>query len=38
MKNNILSTATDEPALTPEQEAREREIYADDVAMWESLQ
>jgi hypothetical protein len=26
------------PALTPEQEARVREIYADDIALWESLQ
>jgi len=33
--------ATDEaakPVLTPEQEARVREIYADDIALWESLQ
>jgi len=37
MKNNILSTAKDEPALTPEQEARVREIYAADIALWESL-
>jgi hypothetical protein len=32
--------ATDEaakPTLTPEQEARVREIYADDIALWESL-
>ena len=26
------------PILTPEQEARVREIYADDIALWESLQ
>jgi len=26
------------PVLTPEQEARVREIYADDIALWESLQ
>ena len=26
------------PTLTPEQEARVREIYADDIALWESLQ
>jgi len=26
------------PSLTPEQEARVREMYADDVALWESLQ
>ena len=26
------------PDLTPEQEARVREIYADDIALWESLQ
>jgi hypothetical protein len=26
------------PALTPEQEARVREIYAADLALWESLQ
>jgi hypothetical protein len=33
--------ATDEaakPVLTPEQEARVREIYAADIALWESLQ
>ena len=33
--------ATDEankPTLTPEQESRVREIYAADVALWESLQ
>jgi len=28
----------DKPTLTAEQEARLREIYADDVALWESLQ
>ena len=28
----------DKPNLTPEQEARVREIYADDIALWESLQ
>ena len=28
----------DKPVLTPEQEARVREIYADDIALWESLQ
>jgi hypothetical protein len=28
----------DKPTLTPEPEARVREIYADDVALWESLQ
>jgi hypothetical protein len=26
------------PVLTPEQEARVREIYADDIKLWESLQ
>ena len=26
------------PSLTPEQEARVREIYAADIALWESLQ
>jgi hypothetical protein len=26
------------PTLTPEQEARVREIYAADIALWESLQ
>jgi hypothetical protein len=26
------------PELTPEQEARVREIYADDIKLWESLQ
>jgi hypothetical protein len=26
------------PELTPEQEARVREIYADDIALWEALQ
>jgi hypothetical protein len=33
--------ATDEaakPTLTPEQEARVREIYAADIALWNSLQ
>jgi hypothetical protein len=28
----------DKPVLTPEQEARVREIYAADIALWESLQ
>ena len=28
----------DKPVLTPEQEARVREIYADDIALWESVQ
>ena len=28
----------DKPTLTPEQEARVREIYAEDIALWESLQ
>ena len=28
----------DKPTLTPEQEARVREIYAADIALWESLQ
>jgi hypothetical protein len=28
----------DKPTLTPEQENRVREIYADDIALWESLQ
>jgi hypothetical protein len=28
----------DKPILTPEQEALVREIYADDIALWESLQ
>ena len=28
----------DKPNLTPEQEARVREIYANDIALWESLQ
>lgn len=28
----------DKPILTPEQEARVREIYAADIALWESLQ
>ena len=26
------------PVLTPEQESRVREIYADDIVLWESLQ
>jgi hypothetical protein len=26
------------PSLTPEQEARVRELFADDIALWESLQ
>jgi hypothetical protein len=25
------------PTLTPEQEARVREIYSDDIVLWESL-
>ena len=36
-----VEDATDEadkPVLTPEQEARVREIYAADIALWESLQ
>jgi hypothetical protein len=28
----------DTPTLTAEQEARVREIYAADIALWESLQ
>lgn len=35
-----VEDATDEadkPKLTPEQEARVREIYADDIKLWESL-
>jgi len=28
----------DKPTLTPEQEARVREMYAADIALWESLQ
>ena len=28
----------DKPTLTPEQEARVREIYATDIILWESLQ
>lgn len=28
---------TDKPILTPEQEARVREIYANDIKLWESL-
>jgi hypothetical protein len=28
----------DKPTLTPEQQARVREIYAADIALWESLQ
>lgn len=28
----------DKPTLTAEQEARVREIYADDIGLWESLQ
>ena len=27
----------DKPTLTPEQEARVRELYAEDIALWESL-
>jgi len=30
--------STDKPNLTPEQEVRVREIYATDIALWESLQ
>jgi len=31
------TSEANKPALTPEQEARVREIYADDIALWESL-
>ena len=31
------SDPVDKPILTPEQEARVREIYADDIVLWESL-
>lgn len=31
------SDEADKPLLTPEQEARVREIYADDIDLWESL-
>jgi hypothetical protein len=32
------TSEADKPTLTPEQEARVREIYAADIALWESLQ
>ena len=32
------TSEADKPTLTPEQEARVREIYADDIILWESLQ
>jgi hypothetical protein len=32
------SLESDKPNLTPEQEARVRKIYADDIVLWESLQ
>jgi hypothetical protein len=32
------TSEADKPTLTPEQEARVREIYAVDIALWESLQ
>jgi hypothetical protein len=32
------TSEADKPTLTAEQEARVREIYADDIALWESLQ
>jgi hypothetical protein len=32
------SSEADKPTLTPEQENRVREIYADDIVLWESLQ
>lgn len=32
------SDESDKPTLTPEQEARIREIYSADIALWESLQ
>jgi hypothetical protein len=32
------TSEADKPILTPEQEARVREIYAVDIALWESLQ
>jgi hypothetical protein len=31
------TSEADKPVLTPEQEARVREIYAADIALWESL-
>jgi hypothetical protein len=31
------TSESDKPPLTPEQEARVREIYAADIALWESL-
>jgi hypothetical protein len=31
------SAEADKPVLTPEQDARVREIYAADIALWESL-
>ena len=33
-----INTASGKPTLTPDQEARVREIYAADIALWESLQ
>lgn len=32
------TSEADKPILTPEQEARVRQIYAADIALWESLQ
>jgi len=37
-KEQINVCPADKPILTSEQEARVREIYADDIALWESLQ
>jgi len=37
MSSNLCAIAS-KPLLTPEQEARVREIYAADIALWESLQ
>jgi hypothetical protein len=31
------SEEADKPTLSAEQEARVREIYADDIALWESV-
>jgi hypothetical protein len=31
------TSEANKPTLTPEQESRVREIYADDIALWESL-
>ena len=36
--SELVSNSQHHPELTPEQEDKVRKIYADDIALWESLQ